>query len=265
MCVILFAHKAHRDFPLIMAANRDESFARPAASLAFWNDLPDVCGGRDLEKGGTWLGITRQGRIAAVTNYRDPSVPRNGTLSRGELVKDFLAGDAPIEAYLGDVSARGHLYNGFILIAGNVERLLWYSNRGPGVEAIAPGVHGLSNHLLDTPWPKILRARQALSSLLGADEAALTAGLFEVLADPNQAPDHELPDTGIGLQRERELSSVFVHGALYGTRASTVLLVNRSGRVTMIERSFGPRGRPAGEVAQRFELQQVTRLGADAG
>ena len=265
MCLILFAHKAHPEFPLIMAANRDEAFARPAASLAFWDDLPHVCGGRDLEKGGTWLGITRAGRIAAVTNYRDHTVPRNGTLSRGELVRDFLSGDTPTEDYLRDVGARASRYNGFILIAGVLDRLFWFSNRGPGIEAIAPGVHGLSNHLLDTPWPKIQRAKQMMTSLLGADEPALMTGLFEVLADRNQASDHELPDTGVGLQRERELSSVFVHGERYGTRASTVLLAHRSGTVTLVERSFGPYGVPIGEAALRFALERLTVRDAAGG
>ena len=257
MCLILFAFKAHRDYPLIMAANRDEAFARPAAPLVFWDDLPQICAGRDLEKGGTWLGITRAGRIAAVTNYRDPSAPRNGSLSRGELVKDFLAGDTPVERYLREVSARGNQYNGFILIAGDLHRLYWLSNRGPGVEPIAPGVHGLSNHLLNTPWPKIQRAKQVMESLLGAGEATLTTSLFEVLTDRTQAPDHELPDTGVELQRERKLSAIFVSGEGYGTRASTLILVHREGTALFIERSYGPRGAPLGEVEHRFDLRQV--------
>lgn len=258
MCLILFAHKAHRDYPLIMAANRDEAFARPAAPAAFRDDMPHVCAGRDLSKGGTWLGITRSGRIAAVTNYRDLTAPRDAPLSRGALVRDFLAGRATAHDYLLEANARGDRYNGFILIAGDLERLYWLSNRGPGVEPIAPGVHGLSNHLLNTPWPKIQRAKQTMASLLGADEPELSSGLFQVLADRTQAADHELPDTGVGLRRERELSSIFVTGERYGTRASTLILVHRTGGVRFAERSYGPLGAPLGEVVYRFELQGVT-------
>ena len=261
MCLILFAHKAHRDYPLIMTANRDEAFARPAAPAAFWDDLPHICAGRDLCKGGTWLGITRAGRIAAVTNYRDPTAARNASLSRGALVKDFLAGQAASRQYLLEVGARGDQYNGFILIAGDLERLDWLSNRGPGVERITPGVHGLSNHLLNTPWPKIQRAKQTMASLLGAGEMGLVSGLFKVLADRTQAPDHELPDTGVGLERERELSSIFVSGERYGTRASTLILVHRDGGVLFVERSYGPLGVALGEVTYRFDLQCVTDPG----
>ena len=262
MCLILFAHHAHRDYPLIMAANRDEAFARPAAPAAFWPDEPGIFAGRDLKQGGTWLGLTRTGRVAAVTNYRDPTAPRSSPLSRGALVRDFLAGEVPPERYLHDVNARADQYNGFILIAGDIGRLYWLSNRGPGVQPVDAGVHGLSNHLLDTPWPKIQRARQILSTLLGADEAELRSKLFEVLADRAPAPDHELPDTGVGLQRERELSPVFVSGDRYGTRASTLLLVHRDGRVLFVERSFGPEGAPLGEVEQRFELHLPTAIAA---
>jgi uncharacterized protein with NRDE domain len=254
MCLILFAHHAHRDYPLVMAANRDEAFARPAAPAAFWHDDPRIFAGRDLKQGGTWLGVTRAGRLAAVTNYRDPAAPRRAPLSRGALVRDFLAGEAPAERYLHEVKARADQYNGFIAIVGDIGRLYWFSNRGPGVQPVAPGVHGLSNHLLDTPWPKIQRARQILSTLLGADETELRSKLFEVLADRTPAPDHELPDTGVGLQRERKLSSVFVSGDRYGTRASTLLLVQRDGGVLFVERSYGPQGAPLGEVEQRFEL-----------
>jgi uncharacterized protein with NRDE domain len=257
MCLILFAHQAHPDFPLILAANRDEAFSRPAAPAGFWDDAPHVCAGRDLLRGGSWLGITRTGRIAAVTNFRDPTAPRDAPLSRGELVRGYLAGAADAEEYLRKVHARGSQYNGFIAIAGNIDRLYWLSNRGPGVEAVARGVHGLSNHLLDTPWPKIQRARQTMTSLLAAGEAELVARLFDVLSDRTQAPDHELPDTGVGLQRERELSSIFVTGERYGTRASTLILVHRRGSVLLVERSHGPMGAPLGEVALRFELEDV--------
>jgi len=260
MCIILLAHKAHRDYPLILAANRDEAYTRPAAQTAFWDDHPNVYGGRDLDKGGSWLALTRSGKIAAVTNFRNgkpgPAAPR----SRGELVSGFLSGSEGAETYLERVESQGDQYGGFILIAGTIEALYWLSNNGPGVEKIAPGVHGLSNHLLNTPWPKIRRSKQAVEALLGAGEAELTAGLFELLADRNEASDHELPDTGVGLQRERELSAVFIRGERYGTRASTVILVDRNGGACFIERSFGAGGKPLGEVSRQFRLDALEPL-----
>lgn len=258
MCLILFAHQAHPKYPLILAANRDEAYARPAAPAAFWHDHPDIYGGRDLDRGGTWLGLTRCGRVAAVTNFRNGNGRRTAPRSRGELVSGFLAGRAGAAAYLRQVETEGGQYNGFILIAGDLDALYWLSNRGPGVERIPPGVHGLSNHLLNTPWPKIKRSKQAMEALLGAGEKELTAGLFEILSDRSEALDHELPDTGVGLKRERELSANFISGERYGTRASTVLLVDRRSDVLFIERSFGAGGRPLDEIGNRFRLDHLT-------
>jgi uncharacterized protein with NRDE domain len=264
MCLILFAHKAHPGYPLILAANRDEAYTRPAAPAAYWHDHPHVYGGRDLDKGGSWLGLTRSGRIAAVTNFRDGNAPKNAPLSRGELVSGFVTSHDDAATYLERVRTRANRYNGFILIAGELDALYWYSNRGPGVERIAPGVHGLSNHLLDTPWPKITRSRQALEALLGAGEDELTAALFDVLADRSGAPDHELPDTGVGLRRERELSPIFISGTRYGTRASTVVLVDGNGGALFIERSFGPGGKALGEVVNHFHVGVLTPSAAGA-
>lgn len=257
MCLILFAHRVHPRFPLVLAANRDEAYARPAATPAFWHDHPDIYGGRDLDRGGSWLAITRSGKVAAVTNYRNAHAPRDAPRSRGELVRDYLAGNADAEAYLEAVAKRGDQYNGFILIAGDLDALYWLSNRGPGVAPIPPGVHGLSNHLLNTPWPKIERSKRALEALLDVDETALTAGLFSILADRSVAADHELPDTGVGLERERELSANFIGGERYGTRASTVVLMANDGDMTFIERAFGPRGQPLGETADRFTRENA--------
>ena len=257
MCIILLARHAHRDYPLILAANRDEAYARPAAQAAFWDDNPNVYGGRDLDKGGTWLGLTRSGRIAAVTNYRDARLKEPAPRSRGALVSGFLTGDSAARTYLEEIKSQGDQYNDFILIAGDLDAMYWLSNRGPGVEEIPPGVHGLSNHLLNTPWPKIRRSKLAVEALLGAGESELAAGLFELLIDRSLAPDHELPQTGIDLQRERELSAVFISGERYGTRASTVVLVHGNGDVLFIERSFGAGGKPLGVVSHRFGLDAL--------
>lgn len=254
MCIILLARHAHPEYPLIVAANRDEAYSRPAAPAAFWSDHPDIYGGRDLDKGGTWLALTRAGRIAAVTNYRDGRPKAVAPRSRGNLVSGFLTGDSAARPYLEQIQAQGGQYNDFILLAGDLRQMYWLSNRGPGVEEIPPGVHGLSNHLLNTPWPKIQRSKLAVAALLGAQEPALAAGLFDLLADRSLAPDEELPQTGIDLQRERELSAVFIASERYGTRASTVVLVHANGDVLYVERSFGAGGMPLGEVSHHFRL-----------
>jgi uncharacterized protein with NRDE domain len=257
MCLILFAHKTHPDYPLVLAANRDEAYARPTARAAFWQDQPGIFAGRDLEQGGTWFGLTRSGRVAAVTNFRDGNGGSTAPLSRGALVSGFLAGEDHPNRYLERVSRRKDEYRGFILIVGSLDALYWYSNRGPEPERIPPGVHGLSNHLLNAPWPKIQRSKRAMEALLGAGETGLVTGLFEILADRSEAADHELPDTGVGLQRERELSANFIGGERYGTRASTVVLVDARDGVLFIERSFGVGGAALGEVDRRFRLKHA--------
>jgi uncharacterized protein with NRDE domain len=254
MCLILLAWRVHPRYPLIFAGNRDEAYARPSAPAGFWSDEPGVFGGRDLEKGGTWLGVTRGGRLAAVTNYRDGVSPRNAPRSRGELAADFLRGTDDPRAYLEGVETRAADYGGFTLIVSDLRRMLWLSNRGRGIGEVLPGVHGLSNHLLDTPWPKVTRGKERLSALMKADEAKLASGLQGALADRTVAVDSDLPDSGVGLQRERELSPAFVAGERYGTRASTVLLVSSEDEVVFEERRFGAAGTPQGTTGDRFAL-----------
>lgn len=254
MCLILLAWRVHPEFPLVFAGNRDEAYERPSAAAGFWADDPRIFGGRDLEKGGTWLGMTRTGRLAAITNYRDGRAARVAPRSRGELTAAFLRGTDEPRAYLEGVEARGSDYGGYTLVVSDLERMVCISNRGRSIEEIAPGIHGLSNHLLDTPWPKVTRGKERLSALMKADESGLMRGLFDVLEDRTVAPDAELPDTGVGLPRERELSCAFVAGERYGTRASTVLLLSRNDEVVCVERRFGARGAPQGEAEQRFEL-----------
>lgn len=259
MCLILLAWRVHPEFPLVFAGNRDEAYERPSAAAGFWADDPRIFGGRDLEKGGTWLGMSRTGRLAAVTNYRDARAARTAPRSRGELTAAFLRGTDDPRVYLEGVAGRGSDYGGFALIVGDLERMYCTSNRGRGIEEISPGVHGLSNHLLDTPWPKVKRGKERLSALMKADEATLVRGLLDALEDRTVAPDAELPDTGVGLQRERELSCAFVAGERYGTRASTVLLLSRNDDVVCVERRFAARGAPQGEAEQRFALYSRAR------
>lgn len=257
MCLILFAHKVHPVYPLVLAANRDEIYSRATAAAAFWDDYPQIYGGRDLAHGGTWLGISREGRIAAVTNFRDGHAVKNGTRSRGELVSNFLRGSQGAADYVRRACRDTQAYNGFNLIAGNLDELYYGSNRGGHVCAIAPGIHGLSNHLLNTPWPKVERGRKILAGLLQQDTPELIDGLFAVLADRAVAPDEVLPDTGVGLPRERVLSPAFIISPNYGTRSSSVLLVDHYGQVIFVERSFAERGKAGTSVTGRFALETL--------
>ena len=248
MCLILAALDAHPDDALVVAANRDEFYDRPTAPAGFWPEHPRILGGRDLRAGGTWLAVDRSGRFAAVTNYRqgerEPPAPR----SRGLLVSDYLSSEVEASSYVARVEREGAAYNGFNLLAAGARELHWLSNREGRPRRLGPGIYGLSNHLLDTPWPKVTAGKSALSALLGGREADLVSGLFDLLSDKTQVPDDALPRTGIGLAWERLLSSAFIASAEYGTRSSTVVLVGPDGAVTFVERSFGPNGVPAGEV-----------------
>jgi uncharacterized protein with NRDE domain len=255
MCLILFAHKAHPAYLLVLAANRDEAYERPTAPAAFWADEPRICGGRDLEQGGTWLGITRDGAVAAVTNYRDGNGQKLSSRSRGELVANYLRGQQRPADYLARVHNDAHAYNGFNLIAGTIDELHYVSNRGGPAIRIAPGVHGLSNHLLDTPWPKVEHGKKRLDKLLQGKSQTLIDGLFSLLGERAVASDDELPQTGVGLARERVLSPAFIASRAYGTRSSTVILVDNYGQVEFIERSFIEDGLFTGVTSARFALE----------
>jgi uncharacterized protein with NRDE domain len=256
MCLVLLAWQAHPDYPLVVAANRDEFFSRRTAAADFWGDAPDVLAGRDLEAGGTWLGITRSGRFAALTNYRDPSRQRKGAPSRGELVSRFLTGGQAPRAYLHELESDADRYNGFNLVFGDLEGLWCFSNCGEGELALVPGVYGLSNHLLDTPWPKVARGKSALSAALKAlpDEAPL----FGLLRDDSIAPDASLPRTGVSLEWERLLSAAFVRSPQYGTRSATVLLRDHYGAVRFIEQSFLEDAAPGARRNFAFDLTDRT-------
>ena len=239
MCLIVVGWRVHPDYPLLVAANRDEFYARPTALAGYWPDAPEIIGGRDLEAGGTWLGITRGGRFAAVTNVREPGAAP-GIHSRGRLTRDFLAGTQGAAEYVGQLALAD--YSGFNLLASDGTALWYCSNRGAPPVALAPGVYGLSNHLLDSPWPKLLSARQRFAAALAS--VPDRGPLFAILADDEIVPDHELPATGVPLDWERRLSAIFIHSENYGTRASTVVTQSASGAVTLEERSFGPYGQP---------------------
>lgn len=242
MCLIAFAWRPGHAQPLIVAANRDEFYARSTAPLAAWADAPGVFAGRDLEAGGTWLGIGPAGRFAAVTNIRSGSKAQ-GQRSRGELCAAYLKGDCSLQAYVHTVHVQTAEYAGFNLLLSDGQHLYYLSSH-TAPEALSEGVYGLSNAGLNTPWPKLLKARAALADHLN-DTPEMW---FHMLANPEPAKDADLPQTGVGLATERLLSSVFIASETYGTRASTVLVTQADGARTLIERSFGPGGRPLGEV-----------------
>lgn len=254
MCLILFSLRHHPGFPLIIAANRDERYARASAPLAFWSDAPQVAAGRDLEAGGTWLGITRQGRWGALTNYRQPGGYRTDAPSRGGLVSDYLRGDGAPGQYLAGIEPRAHLFNGFNLLVGNLDEVWYISNRDGGARRIEPGVHGLSNHLLNTPWPKVALGRKYLENLPLDSSAAIIDALLERLRDASRPADADLPANGIGPDRNRALSPAFIEGEHYGTRASTVIVVNANGEVSIRERRYGPLGTANGSSELDFHL-----------
>jgi uncharacterized protein with NRDE domain len=253
MCVLLFSLAQHSKYPLVVAANRDEFLARPTQAAGFWEDAPHVLAGRDLSQGGTWLGITRDGRFAAITNFRDPPAKRIDRPSRGHLVSEFLRGnDTPAE-YVAELIERAQQYNGFSLIVGHGREFCYYANLEREPRTLSPGLYGLSNHLLDTPWPKVVRGKQALAQLMSAERGPEAEQLFGILADGTPANEAELPDTVAGGERELWLSPLFVSGADYGTRSSTVLWIE-NGEVTFIERTFQGGPECYTSVEHRFHL-----------
>lgn len=237
MCLIVFAWKVIPGMPLIAAGNRDEFYDRPATSADWWTDYPQVYAGRDLQGGGTWMGVTRDGRFAAITNIRAPSQNRDDAPSRGDLVADFLKGSMPAQEYVSLISKSAAEFNGFNLLVGDCDELIWYSNGSQddprnGVPLNA-GVYGLSNAALDSPWPKVVRTKAQFASLLC--QCAPEDAYFEMLTDTTIASDCRLPKTGVTIELERMLSAVCIRSPSYGTRVSTVVQLHADRRVVMNE------------------------------
>jgi uncharacterized protein with NRDE domain len=237
MCLILFAYRVHPIYKLMVAANRDEFHQRPTASVHYWEDHPQILAGRDLEKMGTWMGITTEGRFSALTNYRDPKELTEGKRSRGELVADALKYKDDLEIYMETLVSQKDLFPGYNLLAGDINNLYYYSNRGNGSQKLEPGIYGVSNHLLNTEWPKVQKGKSGLSKVINDNEENLVEGLFTLLQNTDPASEHLLPDTGVSLEWEKMLSPLFIKSKDYGTRSSTVLLMSDT-EIQYVERVF---------------------------
>jgi uncharacterized protein with NRDE domain len=245
MCLIFIALKQHPEYKLIIAANRDEFYQRKTAAAAFWSDHSHVLGGRDLEAGGTWLGVTTSG---------NPNAP-----SRGELVSDYLVQNVDPKIYVNDLETKADKYNGFNLLAGDTNQFYYLSNYASELRHLKNGLYGISNHLLETPWPKVIRGKEKMQRLLAHREFT-TQDLFDVLFDDTLAPDTQLPDTGVGLERERMLSAMFIKSANYGTRCSTVITVDNDDNITFIERVYDLNSFQSTSGEFKFQVEKYTPL-----
>ncbi|MBI1396855.1 MAG: hypothetical protein GC151_12810 [Betaproteobacteria bacterium] len=255
MCLVVFALDVHPDIPVLIAANRDEFHRRPAAAAHRWPDRCDVVGGRDLEQGGTWFALSRHGALAIVTNFRDPGHRVDAPRSRGNLVRDFVSDPGtPARAYLAGRLRAGDTYNGFNLVAADHTGVWYGSNRGAGPRQLGRGIWGLSNHFLDTPWPKVTSLKAAVTAALSSEADVLRERMFEALSSVVLPPDHDLPETGVGLERERMLSPAFIRSADYGTRCSTVVTIARDGNTVLVERSHDADGNLTGTNTIRWHV-----------
>ncbi|MGC8602873.1 MAG: NRDE family protein [Desulfomonilaceae bacterium] len=254
MCLILFSLNDHPHYQLVLAANRDEFYDRPTAAANFWEDHLSVLGGRDLKHGGTWLGISKTGRIAALTNFRNPSNRKSHALSRGQLVSDFLKYQFKPVEYYQILTATRHKYNDFSLLFGNPGQMYFMSSHFDKLQSLTPGIYGLSNHLLNTPWPKVKIGLDGLRQLLANNDKLRPDAIFEILTDRTRPDDKFLPDTGVGLEWERILAPVFITSSVYGTRSSTVLLIDLENNVNFTERIYHDHD-PQDFTEQKFEFK----------
>lgn len=251
MCLVAFAWKSHPDYRLILAANRDELHTRPSQEAQWWPDRPDILAGRDLQAGGTWLAVSRSGRFATVTNYREHQRVRAGQRSRGEIVTNFVADDVepqPFVASIGDAD-----YAGVSVLVANHEHICYVSNRGDEAQALPAGIYGLGNASLDTPWSKLRRAKKTLRALIDSDNVNSTE-LLRMLADREPAPTDEIRSSDLPFDLERAISAPFIVSDTYGTRCSTILTIRNDGLVDFVERRFDPDGESTGDSHFRFRI-----------
>lgn len=248
MCTVLFSYKTTPGYRLVLVANRDEFLDRATAPLAYWHDYKGVLAGRDLQAGGTWLGLNTKGRIGAVTNFREPVNGHNDYASRGELLTHFLTRNIELEEFVRQLKKEQWKYRGFNLVIGDEKSLYYFSNRKEEIKRLKPGIYGLSNHLLDSGWPKVERGKMLFKKVLDSSFLEVEE-LFAMLCDTHHPPDEQLPDTGVGKLWERLLSPIFITSTGYGTRSSAVITIADNGHAEFWERTFqhGPEGWLPGE------------------
>ena len=256
LCVAFVAWQAHPQWPLVVVGNRDEAFERPSDPAHWWADEEGVFGGRDMRHGGTWLGVTREGRWSLVTNFRDVAAFESQGRSRGELVRHFLTSEQPPAKWVEGLALRAHTYNTYNVLVGDAGGVVYHGDRAPGPQALPSGVHGLSNALLNTPWPKVEDGRRRLSQHIAQSGAEDMQALATLLGDRASFPDDVLPDTGMGIEWERRLSPLFITDpeGHYGTRATTVVAIDVTGGLRFLERRWAPDGSLAGETHESFQV-----------
>lgn len=249
MCLIVFAWKTHPDYQLVLTANRDEFHRRPSQALHYWPDDSDILAGRDLQAGGTWLAAHRQGRFATVTNYREQQKFNRKYASRGALVTDFVTSDASAGSFTASLD--GGDYAAFSLLASDGDELYYVSNRGDAPARLDPGIYGLSNASLDTPWPKVQRCRDGLHALVEADRINSTS-LFRLMADRTCASAADVEAGHLPFELARALTAPFIVSPDYGTRCSTAMLWSNDGKIELSERRFDASGESSGESRFSF-------------
>lgn len=252
MCLLALAFQRHEEHPLVLASNRDEYFSRPTALPAWWAEHPDVFAGRDLQAGGSWLGVNRAGQFAAITNFREPRGVGEGWMSRGKLVQDFLCSQTLPNDYLRQMAEECHLYRGFNLLLGSEDELFYFNNRDCEILKLSPGVYGLSNGRLDSPWPKVQRLKRRVSAVIG-ERYLDSAALFSALSCAEPAEDGALPDTGVSREKERAYSPCFVTMENYGTRCSAVTRLSHR-EIRIEHREYGPNRSFLGQVCLSIEV-----------
>lgn len=238
---------------MIIAANRDEYYNRPTKTADYWEDYPELLGGIDEKFGGTWLGVTKSGKIGLLTNYRDPNSHKEGLNSRGLLLKEYLTGETPTNEFIQKLSFKKNEYNGYNLLFGSIDKFYYYSNRIDKLQQLSFGDYGLSNHLLDTSWPKINKGKTLLSECLNQSNPEISS-IMEILKNREKPDDVELPETGIGLELERVLSPIFITSPIYGTRSSTVIMVDNSGKLFFREDTFNHQDDSFSQVEYSFQI-----------
>jgi uncharacterized protein with NRDE domain len=252
MCLIAFAWKTHPGYPLVLVANRDEFHARPSLPARPWEDDPDIIGGRDLQANGSWLAISKTGRFAAVTNFRE-GTSEPSELSRGSLVQDFLQSTKSAEQFNLQLEEEKQLYGGYNLLLASDDEIFYCSNRSDLATNLTPGIYSLSNHLLDSPWPKALYAKQQLSHIIEADSLE-PRRLLAMMRHATPFEDELLPSTGVSLEMERTLSPPFIQTETYGTRCTTVLLWDNDSNTRLIEQNYLASGEPGERIDHHIDL-----------